>query len=99
MRAIKLMADFQCHPLWEASPGVIGNIYPGDLPISSSLRNRLMAWAATFDATLNMDDPASSGFESDQAAGEFKQEGAALAQQLQDELGAAYAVNVMDLGG
>lgn len=92
MRAIKLMADYQCFPLWEASPGVVGNIDPKDLPISLSLQQRLMAWAAKFDATLNMNDPASSGFESERAASEFRKEGEVLAQRLQDELGAAYVV-------
>ena len=92
MRAIKLMADYQCFPLWEASAGYVGNINPDDLPISSSLRDRLMAWAAVFDTTLDMDDPASSGFESEEAANDFRIEGLALAQQLQDELGGAYVV-------
>jgi hypothetical protein len=92
VRTIKLMVDYQCYPLWEASPGVVGNIDPGELPISSALRERLMAWASTFDATLNMDDPVTSGFPTDQAAEEFRKEGLELAQQLQDGLGAAYIV-------
>lgn len=92
MRAIKLMADYQCFPLWEASPGVVGNIDPQHLPISPPLKQKLMTWAAKFDATLNMNDPASSGFESERAANEFRQEGEALAQSLQEELGSAYVV-------
>ena len=94
MRVIKLMADYQCFPLWDAATGSVGNINPDDLPISYSLRSRLMAWAAVFDATLDMNDPASSGFESEEAANDFRIEGVALAQQLQDELGKAYAVIV-----
>lgn len=92
MKVIKLMADYQCSPLWRASRGVVGNIDPEDLPISRLLQERLMAWAAKFDATLNMNDPASSGFESEQAASEFRREGDTLVQQLQNELGAAYVV-------
>ncbi|WP_343547503.1 hypothetical protein [Ralstonia sp.] len=92
MRAIKLMADYQCFPLWEASPGVVGNIDPESLPISSQLQQRLMAWAAKFDATLDAGDPASSGFDSEQAANEFQREGEALARQLQHELGDTYLV-------
>ena len=42
--------------------------------------------------TLNMNDPASSGFENEQAVKEFRQEGDALAQSLQEELGATYVV-------
>ncbi|CAJ0821875.1 hypothetical protein [Ralstonia flaminis] len=92
MKGIKLMADYQCFPLWENSPGVAGNIDPRDLPISQSLQQRLMAWAEKFDLTLNMDDPASSDFESEQAANDFRKEGDALAELLQIELGAAYVV-------
>jgi len=92
MRVIKLMADYQCFPLWKASPGAVGNINPQNLPISSSLKQRLMTWAAKFDATLNMNDPAKSGFESEQASSEFRQEGEILAQCLQEELGVAYVV-------
>ncbi|MBB3290986.1 MULTISPECIES: hypothetical protein [unclassified Rhizobium] len=92
MRTIKVMADYQCFPLWEASPGAVGNIDPKDLPISFSLRQRLMAWAKTFDATLNIDDPLSSGFGSERERIEFREEGATLAQQLQEELGARYIV-------
>ncbi|MHC1710575.1 MAG: hypothetical protein AB9872_00230 [Solidesulfovibrio sp.] len=98
MRTIKLMADYQCYPLWEASPGVVGNINPGDLPISSSLQQMLIAWAEKFTATLNMDDPPSSGFESEQEASEFRQEGEVLAQCLQEELGASYVVTKNIIG-
>jgi hypothetical protein len=92
MRTIKLMADYECFPLWEASPGIVGNIDPEDLPISSSLQQRLIAWAEKFTATLNMDDPPSSGFESEQEARAFRQEGEVLVQCLQKELGASYVV-------
>jgi hypothetical protein len=92
MRVIKLMADYQCFPLWEASPGVVGNINPQDLPISSSLKQRLMNWSTKFDATLHMDDPVSSGFASEKATSEFRQEGEILAQCLQEELGTSYLV-------
>jgi hypothetical protein len=97
MRTIKLMADYQCFPLWEASPGIVGNIDPEDLPISSSLQQRLMAWAEKYTATLDMDDPPCSGFESEQEASEFRQEGEVLVQCLREELGVSYAVtkNIM----
>ncbi|MDR2872521.1 MAG: hypothetical protein LBV45_08420 [Xanthomonadaceae bacterium] len=86
------MADYQCYPLWEASPGVVGNINPGDLPISSDIKNRLLAWANLFDATLDIDNPIASGFKSEQAFDEFKKEGEALVHELQKELGPNYLV-------
>ena len=92
MRKIKLMPDYQCFPLWEASQDIVGNIDPQDLPISSSLKKRLLSWAAKFDATLNINDPAISGFESEKTANEFRQDGDAIARNLQDELGADYII-------
>lgn len=92
MRAIKLMADYQCFPLWEASPGEVGNIDPNELPISQDLKARLSNWARQYDETLNMDYPPDSGFESAGAEAEFKQEGLRLAEQLRVELGPEYEI-------
>ena len=65
MRTIKLMPDYQCHPLWEASPGMVGNIDPATLPIPRDPVARLPEWARLYDATLNADDPVQSGFNHD----------------------------------
>lgn len=94
MTKLKLMADYQCFPVWRDDEGQVGNVDPRTLPISESLKTRLLVWAKTFDSTLNEDDPLSSGFSSDQAESEFKKDGKALGVQLQDELGPAYFVEV-----
>ena len=88
------MADYQCHPLWDMSPGEYGDVNPDDLPISQNLKARLSAWARAFDATLNMADPVESGFESEEAEAEFKREGYRLAEQLRIELGPGFAITV-----
>jgi len=92
MRTIKLMPDYESYPLWEASPGATGNIDPSDLPISQSLTDRLLKWADAFDATLNRDDPASSGFPDDDSKAAFSDEGRELEALLKAELGADYSV-------
>ena len=92
MRVIKLMADYDSFPLWEASPGQVGNIDPRDLPISAGLRARLAKWAGDFDATLDRDDPIESGFQSEEAEADFSQTGRDLRQQLEEELGPAFSV-------
>ena len=51
-----------------------------------------MAWAAEFDASLDMDDPHESGFNSQQDADKFVATGYALAQRLRNELGPEYTV-------
>jgi hypothetical protein len=94
MRTIKLMADYQCYPLWGVPPDELGDINPDTLPISQNLKMQLIKWAQTFDATLNMNDPASSGFLSDQEEVEFKKIGHELGERLQNELGSEFDVKV-----
>jgi hypothetical protein len=94
MRTLKLMTDYQCYPLWEASPGEVGNIDPNLLPLSTSLQAQLLDWADVYDKTLNWEDPATSGFASVDAVDEFKAQGMRLADRLREELGPEFAVEV-----
>jgi hypothetical protein len=92
MRKIKLMADYFCFPLWEVSTEVFGDIDPNTLPISEKLQNQLMQWAAVYDGILNMEDPASTDFKSEDDRRAFEEEGYRLAQALQTELGENFEV-------
>ncbi|HRD27731.1 MAG TPA: hypothetical protein PLO65_05470 [Caulobacter sp.] len=96
MRSLRLMADYQCFPLWEASPGLVGNVDPATLPLSADLRADLLAWAAAFDATLDLDDPARSGFTEAASRARFRLEGESLGQRLREELGPGWPV-ILDL--
>lgn len=86
------MTDYQCHPLWEASPGEVGNVDPGSLAISASLLDQITHWAGVYDKTLNWENPAMSGFESADLVDSFKAQGMKLADQLRDELGPAFGI-------
>ena len=92
MRVLKLMANYDCFPLWEASPGIVGNVDPATLPISSNLRNLLHAWAKAYNLTLNKDDPLQSGFSSPEDELRFKEDGHKLAGLLQAELGSEVSI-------
>ena len=92
MKKVKLMPDYFCYPLWEASPGEFGNIDPSSLPISTALQEKLLDWSRTFDQTLDMDDPSSAGFKSEDTVIAFNRMGAELANQLREELGSEYAI-------
>lgn len=94
MRKIKVMSDYQCHPLWDMSPGMYSDVDPNTLPISAELKQQFADWARVFDETLDMSDPASSGFNSAEAEAAFKAKGVQLAQQLQIELGADFSVSM-----
>lgn len=92
MKAIKLMADYYCFPLWNNSPGEVGNIDPESLPLSYELMSRLNEWSEKYDLILNDDDPASSGFETKEDEQNFIREGSELAKYLQIELGEGYHI-------
>lgn len=92
MRRLRLMADYDCHPLWGTAADEIGDVDPASLPISAGLVADLASWAARFDATLSRDDPARSGFASAEAATAFRAEGERLAARLRDELGAGWEI-------
>jgi hypothetical protein len=94
MTKIKLMADYQCFPLWGVSLDKIGNIDPNDLPISADLKACLLAWATTYNKTLNWDDPVSSGFLTEAAELQFKSDGLDLGKRLEIELGNTYSVQI-----
>lgn len=87
MRIIKLMPDYGCFPLWEASPDAVGNIDPNTLPISAGLVSELEKWAAQYDATLNSEDPLESGFASIEHERDFADVGRQLCAKAQKELG------------
>jgi hypothetical protein len=94
MKILKLMTDYECYPLWDMTPGEYGDIDPNSLPISDSLKDQLLNWADIYDSTLNWQDPATSGFQSVDAAEAFKAEGMRLADQLREELGPEFVVIV-----
>ncbi len=91
MRALKLMADYFSYPLWDVDDP--DNVDPASLPLSDGLRARLEAWADTFDAILNDDDPATSDFPSESARRAFDEEGVRLWYGLSAELGPEYSVS------
>jgi hypothetical protein len=94
MKKIKLMADYHCYPIWDMQPNSYGDIDPRDLPISQELTEDLLAWAISFDLTLNSTDPLSSGFKSAEEASNFKSVGHQLCERLKNELGADYFVTI-----
>lgn len=59
-RSVKVMADYDCHPLWALDPGVVGNFAPEDLGLSEELARDLNEWAAAFNSFLDRDNPAES---------------------------------------
>lgn len=94
MRKLKLMADYECFPLWENYQNELENINPNSLNITKYLQDSLIKWATIYDATLNQDYPPDSGFTTEDEEAEFEQEGkrifAELAFQLKDGFELSY---------
>jgi hypothetical protein len=87
MTTVKVMADYECWPLWRGE-----NLDPDSLPLSHYLREQLAAWAERYDETLLDEYPPGSGFSSESEAEKFVEDGRELAQILARELGNEYAV-------
>jgi hypothetical protein len=87
MTTIKVMADYECWPLWDGE-----NLDQDSLPLSMYLREQLAAWAERYDETLLDEYPPESGFSSDSTAEKFVDDGRELANLLARELGNEFAV-------
>jgi hypothetical protein len=90
VQRIKLMADFDCYPLWDMDDG--GDIDPTDLPLSEATIERLLNWQKIYDGIIDWDDPASAGFASLKEEIAFERKGISLWCQLKRELGDDYQV-------
>ena len=91
---MKLMADYDCFPLWEQTEAGIRNIDPSELPISPALRDALDAWAKRYDDILDRDDPRQSGFRTMEDQVAFENDGRTLLERLKMELGESYNVHL-----
>jgi hypothetical protein len=89
-KKIKLMPDYNCSPLWDMAKGVEINI--DKLPLSSQTKKRLNKWSETYNQILNLEDPISSGFKSENDEKDFEIEGKNLWLTLQKELCQDYQV-------
>ena len=89
---LRLMPDYDCHPLWLVLPDGVKNLDPATLPISTDLRQTLKDWAASYDKTLNEGDPANSGFPSEAEESQFESTGIRLWDLLRSELGPGFEV-------
>jgi hypothetical protein len=87
-KKIKLMADYQCYPLWDIEK--VGNIDPNKLPISAVLKKHLNIWAECYDEII--EEPRLSGFKNEMEALAFEAQGQFLWRLLQKELGDTYEV-------
>jgi hypothetical protein len=65
---IKVMADYECHPLWALDEDLYGDFPPEALELSPELTRDLNAWAEAFTASFDRDDPIISKWSDEEAA-------------------------------
>ena len=65
-KRIKVMADYDCHPLWALDDGLYGDIAPADMGLSDELTRDLDAWAEAYTSALDHDDPTVSRWSDEQ---------------------------------
>nr|CTQ92304.1 hypothetical protein [Kibdelosporangium sp. MJ126-NF4] len=90
MKSIKLMADYQCSPLWLTGTTGKGNVSFYELPISEPLAADLWQWADNFEDTREGE------FATPEAGRRFAETGEQLAKRLATELGDEYVVSYFD---
>jgi hypothetical protein len=89
MKAIKLMPDYQCSPLWyheSEDPNEFGEVDLDSIEISQELLGQLNNWASIYDSILNLEDPANSDFSSKRDEVNFVLEGYEIVDKLKDQL-------------
>ena len=83
-KRIKVMADYQCDPLWALDEERYGCFAPEMIDVSPQLAADLNAWAAAYDTSFNPDDPANGHWTGAQYAAHAT-EGRRLAGRLKRE--------------
>jgi hypothetical protein len=67
-KRIKLMADYDSHPLWALDEDIYGDVPPEHLGLSPELTRDLNAWAEAYSSSLNRENPAESLWSDEQFA-------------------------------
>lgn len=92
MKSIKLMADYQCFPLWWYNSDIVGDINPEDLPISNELKDGLLKWSDLYDSFINLEEPNVDKDIPQETMDNFENTGLELWKKLQQELEGKYRV-------
>ena len=75
------------------------NFEADDLEIPEYLARRIEEWGGAFENTYQSDDPASSGFRTEESKEEFIKQGSILLQELRIVLNDAFDLEYRTLNG
>lgn len=91
VRAMTVMAEFECWPLWQDTDSGRVNVDPGGFGMPAALVDDLNAWADRFDRTYVPDNLSAPGFPDSRTEDAFYAEGLRLAARVAQALGATVA--------
>ncbi|WP_144054365.1 hypothetical protein [Pleurocapsa sp. PCC 7319] len=93
------MPDYECYPLWIMDEKGLKNIDPDELDIPNELKIALHSWSDSYNNTLNLEDPSSSGFPDRELEKIFYMEGRRLFIELKKYLGNKYICSCFNVKG
>jgi hypothetical protein len=84
VKRVKVMPEYDAHPLWALDEGMYGDFPPEALGLSAELCHDLNTWAAAYTQSLNGEDPTNSLWSEAQHKS-HEENGSALAVRLKRE--------------
>lgn len=94
-----MMSEYHCYPLWEVMSDGLKNFEAYNLEIPKDLARRIEEWGDAFESTYQSDDPASSGFRTEEGKEEFIRQGLTLLQELRVSLNEEFELEYRALNG
>jgi len=89
--SIRLLADYQCWPLWHHEDDKVGDIDPREIGVSDALIGDLERWVELFESHLDWSDPASTRWTKEEED-QFDFAGRNLCRRLSAELSDRYTI-------
>jgi len=83
---VKLMAEYDCSPIWIIKEDSIENPSINELVLSDDVKEKLLIWIELFEGTLNESYPPDSGFKDMDSLNDFEDKAQEIVNDLKSEL-------------
>lgn len=93
---LRVLAEYECWPLWQEVRNGVRNLAPEDLGLPESLASGFHAWARKYEETFDPTYPMNSGFADVASENEFYAQGLELAREMAAMIGDDAEVYFLD---